>query len=255
VTSDPRIVAGVKKGRGVFGRTAACVLILAAIVGVWHLPPFVEALRRLEQGFAHGGLRGALAYAALFASCNVLLLPGGFLTIGAGALFGVWRGFAIVLAANTVGAAIAFVAGRTFRKQILQRFILRNRRMQAIRPAIEREGWKIIFLSQLHPLFPTSLLVYLYALTEIGFWPCMSMVALGRAPGLFLYAYLGATGRKGLGALDAWSISWLVAIIITIVLLIALGRISRKILAGYSAAADLGDNPSPARKAISINHG
>ena len=62
----------------------------------------------------------------------------------------------------------------------------------------EREGWKIIFLSQLNPLFPTSLLNYLYGLTAIRFRTCILWVAIGQAPGLFLYAYVGTLGQLGL---------------------------------------------------------
>jgi len=67
--------------------------------------------------------------------------------------------------------------------------------MEALEPAVAREGWKIILLSQLHPLFPTSLLNYLYGLTRIRFRTCMLWVAIGQAPGLFLYAYVGTLGQ------------------------------------------------------------
>ena len=70
--------------------------------------------------------------------------------------------------------------------------------MDALEPAVEREGWKIILLSQLHPLFPTSLLNYLYGLTTIRFRTCILWVAIGQAPGLFLYAYIGTLGQLGL---------------------------------------------------------
>jgi len=64
--------------------------------------------------------------------------------------------------------------------------------------AVERDARKIIFLTQLHPLFPTSLLNYLYGLTPIRFGPYMFWTTVGRAPGLFLYTYLGTLGQFGL---------------------------------------------------------
>src|SRR5207248_10102083 len=70
--------------------------------------------------------------------------------------------------------------------------------LHALEPAVEREGWKLILLSQLHPLFPTSLMNYLYGLTRIRFRTCMIWIAIGQAPGLFLYAYLGTLGQLGL---------------------------------------------------------
>src|SRR5437773_8127698 len=67
-----------------------------------------------------------------------------------------------------------------------------------LRKAVERDAWKIIFLTQLHPLFPTSVLNYLYGLTPIRFGPYMLWTTVGRAPGLFLYTYLGTLGQFGL---------------------------------------------------------
>src|SRR5205807_6054669 len=74
----------------------------------------------------------------------------------------------------------------------------RSKGLHALEPAVEREGWKLILLSQLHPLFPTSLMNYLYGLTRIRFRTCMIWIAIGQAPGLFLYAYLGTLGQLGL---------------------------------------------------------
>jgi uncharacterized membrane protein YdjX (TVP38/TMEM64 family) len=67
--------------------------------------------------------------------------------------------------------------------------------------AVEREGWKIIVLSQLHPLFPVSLINYIYGITRIRFWPCMLWTLIGRAPGIFLYVYFGTLGQFGVNLL------------------------------------------------------
>jgi uncharacterized membrane protein YdjX (TVP38/TMEM64 family) len=107
----------------------------------------------------------------------------------------------------------------------------------ALEPAIEKEGWKIILLSQLHPLFPTSLLNYLYGLTRIRFRTCMLWVAIGQAPGLFLYSYLGTLGQYGLNlargkthprAIEYWI--WLGGFVSAATILILLGRIALRLL-------------------------
>ena len=54
-----------------------------------------------------------------------------------------------------------------------------------------------MLLSQLSPLFPTSLFNYCYGLTRLRFWPTMGWIALGWSPGMFLYAYLGRLGHFG----------------------------------------------------------
>jgi len=160
--------------------------------------PVVEILAAVQQRVMQWGVWSAIWYPVLYACCNVLLLPGGILSIGAGFFFGLWWGFFIALAGNVAGAAIAFFISRWLGRQWLKRKLLRNPTLGALDPAVEREGWKIILLSQLHPLFPTSLLNYLYGLTRIRFRVCMLWVAIGQAPGLFLYSYLGTLGQLGL---------------------------------------------------------
>src|SRR6476659_4822974 len=135
--------------------------------------PLVDILADVQQHVMRWGAWSAICYPFLYACCNVLLLPGGVLSIGAGFFFGLWWGFAIALFGNVVGAAISFFISRSLGRQWMKRNLSRNRTFVALEPAIDKEGWKIILLSQLHPLFPTSLLNYLYGLTRIRFRTCM----------------------------------------------------------------------------------
>jgi uncharacterized membrane protein YdjX (TVP38/TMEM64 family) len=199
--------------------------------------PVVEILANVQQHVMRWGVWSAIWYPLLYACCNVLLLPGGVLSVGAGFFFGLWWGFLIALLGNVGGAAISFFISRSIGRQWLKRKLLRNRTLVALGPAIEKEGWKIILLSQLHPLFPTSLLNYLYGLTRIRFRTCMLWVAIGQAPGLFLYSYLGTLGQLGLNlargkthprAIEYWV--WLGGFASAAVILILLGRIALRLL-------------------------
>lgn len=199
--------------------------------------PVVDLLASVQQHVMHWGVWSAICYPLLYACCNVLLLPGGVLSVGAGFFFGLWWGFFIALFGNVTGAAISFFISRWIGRQWLKRKLLGNRTLGALKPAVEREGWKIILLSQLHPLFPTSLLNYLYGLTQIRFRTCMLWVAIGQAPGLFLYSYLGTLGQLGLNlargkthprAIEYWV--WLGGFASAAVILILLGRIALRVL-------------------------
>jgi uncharacterized membrane protein YdjX (TVP38/TMEM64 family) len=199
--------------------------------------PLVDILADVQQHVMRWGAWSAICYPFLYACCNVLLLPGGVLSIGAGFFFGLWWGFAIALFGNVVGAAISFFISRSLGRQWMKRKLSRNRTFVALEPAIDKEGWKIILLSQLHPLFPTSLLNYLYGLTRIRFRTCMLWVAIGQAPGLFLYSYLGTLGQLGLNlargkthprAVEYWV--WLGGFGLAAIILIMLGKIALRLL-------------------------
>jgi uncharacterized membrane protein YdjX (TVP38/TMEM64 family) len=105
--------------------------------------------------------------------------------------------------------------------------------LRALGPAVERESWKIILLSQLHPLFPTSLLNYFYGITRIPFGSYMLWASIGRAPGLFLYVYAGTLGQFAVRIMRGKSYPrtieywiWGGAFVTTTLLLIVLGRIA-----------------------------
>jgi uncharacterized membrane protein YdjX (TVP38/TMEM64 family) len=99
-------------------------------------------------------------------------------------------------------------------------------------------------LSQLHPLFPTSLLNYLYGLTRIRFGTYMLWASIGRVPGLFLYVYVGTLGQLGLKlmrgrsqprVIEYWT--WGGAFVTTVLLMLILGRIAYRAIQTSHALA------------------
>ncbi|MEP6603925.1 MAG: TVP38/TMEM64 family protein [Spartobacteria bacterium] len=224
-------------------RTGNYLKIVAGIAGIFGFVilarffPVLDLIGRLQERVMHWGAWGAICYPILFAACNVLLLPGGVLSIGSGFFFGLWWGFGVVMFGNAIGAAVAFILSRRIGQSWFRKRLSNNATLRALEPAVERESWKIIFLSQLHPLFPTSLLNYFYGLTSVDFWTYMVWVALGRAPGLFLYTYLGTLGQHGvnvaqgkthLSGLEYWI--WGSAFVSMALLVILLGRIAVRAL-------------------------
>jgi len=226
-----------KTKRVVWLQLFAVLGVIGIIVALWNIFPVPEVLEMIQQRVMRWGVWSAICYPILYACCNVLLLPGGVLSIGGGFFFGLWWGFLIVLIGNVTGAAISFFIGRTIGRRWLQRRLEESKRLRALEPAVEREGWKLILLSQLHPLFPSSLMNYLYGLTKIRFRTCMVWIAIGQAPGLFLYAYLGTLGQLGLRlargethprTYEYWV--WGGGLLISLAILVLMGRIASRVL-------------------------
>lgn len=226
-----------KVRRAVTFQIGGLILGVAIFIGASRYFPVADFVAQVQQKVMHLGAWSAVWYPLLYACCNVLLLPGGVLSVGGGFFFGLWWGFLIVLIGNVTGAAIAFFISRCVGRRWLREKLLRHPSLGALEPAVEREGWKIILLSQLHPLFPTSLLSYLYGLTTIRFRTCILWVAVGQAPGLFLYAYLGTLGQLGLNLLRGKSHPrlveyglWIGGFLLSAVILVLLGRIALRLL-------------------------
>jgi uncharacterized membrane protein YdjX (TVP38/TMEM64 family) len=220
----------------------AVVAVLAVILG--QFLPLDQIIFRLGESVAHYQPWSTVLYPLALALANLLLLPGGLLIVGGGFLFGLWRGFVLVLAGNLVGAAAAFFLTRRFARGWVEQRFLRNPKWRALDLAIAREGWKIVFLTQLNPLSPTSLINYFYGATRMRFGQCMTWIALGQIPGMFLYAYLGSMGRlswrlwrEGAGFREGAYWLWIAGLVLTLALTVALARIALRLLDEAQARA------------------
>jgi len=236
----------VRVRRSFWYQGAALLLAIAVIFALSRFFPVVDLIETLQQRVMSLGTWAAIWYPLLFAASNVLLLPGGILAVGGGFFFGLWWGFLIVFAGNIIGTAISFalsrsIAGRSFRQKLSG-----NPTLRALGPAVERESWKIILLSQLHPLFPTSLVNYFYGLTRIRFASYMLWAAIGRAPGLFLYVYVGTLGQLAVRimrgenyprSIEYWI--WGGVFVTTTLLFIVLGRLARNAIQSSNASASV----------------
>ncbi len=209
--------------------------LLAVVLGQFF--PLDQFIFRLGESVARHQPWSTVLYPLALAAANLLLLPGGLLIVGGGFLFGLKQGFLLVLAGNLVGAAIAFYVTRRFARGWVEQRFLQNPKWRALDLAIAREGWKIVFLTQLNPLSPTSLINYFYGATRMRFGVCMLWIAIGQIPGMFLYAYLGSMGRfswklwrEGAGFREGAYWLWLSGLVLALALTIALARIALRLL-------------------------
>jgi len=143
-----------------------------------------------------------------------------------------------------LGAAAAFFVGRKLGRKFVRRRLLRDPRWAALDGAIAKHGPRIIFFSQLNPLFPTSLFNYLYGITNVPFRTCLWWVALGRLPGIFLYAYLGTLGQLGIrilrGETDPGPVEYMLwggGLLLTVGVAAVLGQTATKVIEDYRRLA------------------
>jgi uncharacterized membrane protein YdjX (TVP38/TMEM64 family) len=221
-------------------QAAVALLVVVALVYVARSAPFLGAVEETEDVVRRWGTLSIVIYPLLVMAATVLFLPGGILSLGGGFFFGLWWGTALVLVGNLLGAAVAFFVGNKLGRKFVRRRILRDARWAALDAAIGKHGPRIIFFSQLNPLFPTSLFNYLYGITKVDFRTCLSWVALGRLPGIFLYCYLGTLGQLGLRILRGDSepgpleyALWGGGLLLTLLVAAVLGHTATKVIDEY----------------------
>lgn len=233
-----------KVRRAVLFQMLGLALAAAVIFTLMRVFPVIEWITRVQEKIGQMEFWSAVLYPLFFAACNVLLLPAGIVAMGSGLFFGLWWGVFLNILGSTAGAAAAFFLSRKLGRSWFERRFFQHRKWAALDDAIAQDGWKIIFLSQVHPLFPTSLLNYLYGVTRIRFGTCMLWIALGQAPGLFLYAYLGTLAQFGIKMWRGQThphphefVFWIGGFVLTIAVTTQLARIALRLLAKVEAAS------------------
>src|SRR5437868_15143076 len=120
--------------RALYLQLALFAMAIGVLLLLSRFFPLIDLIDAVQQRVMHWGAWSAVCYPLLYAACNVLLLPGGVLSIGAGFFFGLWWGFLIALVGNVAGAAISFFISRWIGRNWLKRKWLKNRTMVAIEP-------------------------------------------------------------------------------------------------------------------------
>lgn len=226
--------------RATLGQAVVVLLVVVALIYVARSAPFLGMVEDSENVVREWGVMSVVVYPLMVMAATVLFLPGGILSLGGGFFFGLWWGTLLVLIGNLLGAAVAFYVGHKLGRKFVRKKILRDPRWAALDGAIARRGGRIVFFSQLNPLFPTSLFNYLYGITQVRFRDCMWWVALGRLPGIFLYAYLGTLGQLGIRILRGESepgwleyVLWGGGLAVTVGVAAALGHTATKVIEEY----------------------
>ncbi len=184
------------------------------------------------------GAMGAAAFVVLYIVATVCAFPASLLTLGAGAVYGLGLGFALVSIGSTLGATAAFVIARYAAQGWVAARISSNPKFRALDDGVAEEGWKIVLLTRLSPVFPFNLQNYGYGLTRIPLAHYVAASWLGMIPGTLMYAYLGHAAGSIAGASAAsesrspaqWTLLVL-GLLATVAVTFVITRVARRKLA------------------------
>ncbi len=170
----------------------AILVVVAGLLAAAYLLPLGQWALRLVEWVRSAGATGVAAYFLVYISAVVLLLPGSVLTLGAGFAYGPLYGTLFVSPTSVLGATLAFLLGRSVARNWIAARVARNPKFAAIDEAVGRDGFKIVLLLRLSPVFPFSLLNYALGLTRVRLRDYVLASFLGMLPGTVLYVYLGS---------------------------------------------------------------
>jgi len=173
-------------------RTLAIAAFAAVLLGVGAFSPLRSWLAAALEVAHRAGPLGALLYAALFVPAALLLLPSAPLAVGAGHAFGPVEGTVVAVLGTTLGATVAFEAGRHLGGDGVKRALARSRRLAPFSRALAHAGFEVVLWLRLSPLVPFSLLNYGFGTTGLRARDYAAATLLGLLPGSALYALLGS---------------------------------------------------------------
>ncbi|MBO9999630.1 MAG: TVP38/TMEM64 family protein [Cyanobacteria bacterium SID2] len=213
-----------------------------------------DLLRDALQQIQDLGALGVGAFILLYIVATVAFLPGSILTLGAGVVFGVVSGSVYVFFGATIGATLAFLVGRYIARDWVAKKIAGSVKFAAIDNAVGREGFKIVLLTRLSPIFPFNLLNYAYGITSVSLKDYV-LASVGMIPGTIMYVYIGslAGSLATIGTGEATSdpqaaivqrVIQIVGFIATVAVVLFVTRIARNILTQEVGELTISDNSS-----------
>ena len=148
-------------------------------------------IRSSLEWVASLGIWGGVAFMGIYILATIAFLPASLITLAAGVVFGVVWGSVYVFVGATLGAIAAFLVGRYLVRGWVSKKIAGNEKFTAIDRAVAKEGFKIVLLTRLSPVFPFNLLNYAFGVTGVSLWD-YSIGSIGMIPGTIMYVYIGS---------------------------------------------------------------
>jgi len=185
------------------------LLILGLILLGYRMLPIEEWISTFQNWVQGYGVLGWFIFIVVYAVTSFALVPGSFLTLAAGVIWGL-GGFPIVIAGATLGSAISFLAARYLFLGKVQAKVAEYPRFNAVNQAIGEEGWKVVALLRLSPALPFSLQNWFLGITPVSFWASQIATFFGIMPGTLLYVWIGSLGGQAAGGDDMSFAKWII---------------------------------------------
>ena len=186
----------------------ALLLLTAIAIAIYYRDEF--NLELLQNWINGAGWWAPSLFILVYIIATVLFLPGSFLTLAGGAMFGPFLGTFCNLTGASIGAGISFLISRYMASDWVTARSAGT--LKKLINGVEKEGWRFVAFTRLVPLFPFNLLNYALGLTKIRFIEYILATVIFMLPGAIAYTYVGFAGREALDGGDGFINKILIAI-------------------------------------------
>jgi uncharacterized membrane protein YdjX (TVP38/TMEM64 family) len=210
----------------------AAVVIFAVIALMRYFGLFqyvsMQNIMNLKAWISGLGAIGPLVYILLFIAACLFFLPGLPVAILGGLAFGPIMGTVWASIGSTAGAALAFLVARYVARDMVEGWAQANPIFKKIDDGVAAQGWRMLMITRLVPVFPFNLQNYAYGLTKIGF-PTYVMVSwICMLPGAVAFTFMGGAIVSGEGNLGRTFIYLGIGAVVLVIISLIPGWIKKR---------------------------
>lgn len=174
-------------------------------------------------------LAAPIVFVAVHTLMAVFLLPCSPMTLMAGALWGGVYGLAISMVAAIVSSATTFLLSRSFLHGKIESFLMhRHPKVAKLLAQATVHDWKLIAVSQLNPLMPSSTMGYAFGLSRVTFTRYLLFSGIFMLPLQALFVMTGHSVTSLFTSDGHWELALALIFLVAIFLLVS-KRIYRKL--------------------------
>jgi uncharacterized membrane protein YdjX (TVP38/TMEM64 family) len=223
---DENKAEGARKGGGWWKLVLAVAVIAAGVIIARQMGLFelftLENIDKLDAWLEGLGIWGPIIFILVWIAACVFFLPGLPITIVGGLVFGALWGTVYSSIGSILGATAAFLVGRYAARGMVEGLVQKNAVLRKIDDGVKQQGWRMLMITRLVPIFPFNAQNYVYGLTKISLptyfivsWICMlpATIAFNFAAGsvrtgqfgkMFLYLAIAAVFFVLLSLIPGW---------------------------------------------------
>lgn len=175
------------------------VVVLANALGLFDMfkgGTLKDKVERMDALFRGLGAWAPVVFMLIWVAACVMMLPGLPIAIAGGLVFGaVWGTVWTTVGAN-LGACLAFLIGRYAARDMVTGWIEKNKALKKIDDGVRQQGWRMLMITRLVPVFPFNIQNYVYGLTNISFATYALVSLICMVPGTIAFNFAAGSARE-----------------------------------------------------------
>jgi uncharacterized membrane protein YdjX (TVP38/TMEM64 family) len=200
-TQSPQTPASAATGRSWPKLVAAALVVVVGVLVARYFGAFellsLDNVDRLDAWFRGFGMWAPAIFIAVWIAACVFFLPGLPVAIVGALIFGPIKGTIYSSVGSTLGATAAFLIGRYAARGMVEGLIAKNDQLRKIDEGVRTQGWRMLMVTRLVPLFPFNAQNYVYGLTQISLPTYVIVSFICMLPGCVAFNFAAGSIRAG----------------------------------------------------------